>query len=100
MKPESRVLKLGGLVVDQRQEGVKPEMVPGASGLLGWPGRLRAISQERTAAHNHGGPDGGPCLDTALREQMLASATEAVNALCSCHTMSRRPTLTHAKSTC
>ena len=36
---------------------------------------------KRTAAIEHGGPGRRTLLDTALREQMLASATDAVNAL-------------------
>ena len=60
---------------------MKPEMVPGASGMGRRPGRLASITQkDRRDRPRRSGRR--TLLDTALREQMLASATDAVNALC------------------
>src|SRR5437867_12701828 len=56
-------------------------MVPRASGVMGRPGRLTAITK-RTAAREPRRSERRNSLDNALREQRLASATDAVNALC------------------
>ena len=54
---------------------------PWASGVMGRPGRLTAITK-RTAAREPRRSERRNPLDNALCEQMLASATDAVNAVC------------------